>query len=90
MNVYRYINNTDTDIVAGPLKIPAHDELSFTVAHPEFDKFELVRLVDGVRVDEPIEHAPSIAPPQQLELHAEEVVPVQVYKGPTPVVPEAE
>ncbi len=96
-NVYRYINNTDTDIISGAYLVPAFDQLMFKETQPVLDalvkKNELVGLVNGIQVGQEIEVLPSIAEEKELYDYVQEVPKAPVVVEPAPVVvpePKAE
>lgn len=48
MSVYRYINNTDTDITVDAITVPANDQIITNVEVPELNSVGLLVLVNGI------------------------------------------
>ncbi len=54
MNVYRYINNSDTDVISGAYLVPAYDQLMYSENQPVLDALvgnSLVGLLNGVLIE---------------------------------------
>jgi hypothetical protein len=64
MDVYRYINNTEKDIISGAYLVPALDQLMFTESQPVLEALvgkTLVGIKNGVVTDiAPVEDKPVV------------------------------
>ncbi len=76
MSVFRYINNSDKDIISGAYLVPAYDQLMFSESQPVLDALvgkTLVGLVDGVEVES--------AKPVEVEKPSKQTEPVVSTKA---------